>query len=244
MAVSKRTILATILWAVAASAEAQTIDLAEYFPAKTMSRGHSLSGTDGNVTFGSVAGDFDMFSYGNGEGAYDLYAVLHDAIIIVAQFYPVENGQTGSISYAAPYASFPRYLDIATLADARHCDAMERTIRSVAKADRESTLNNSPELQRCLRLHQGVEAINKVGNEPAVFWPKPAATYVTISRDGALIRLRWWSPESDAHETLWIGEVPIAGTSATAPGLARYATEPVSSRPSGKLDSTFTWVRR
>jgi hypothetical protein len=60
---------------------------------------------------------------------------------------------------------------------------------------------------------------------------------VTISREGAFIKLHWGDEVS--FEILYLGEVPIDGTPFTAPGVARYHTSHV-----GGIDSTFTWTPR
>jgi hypothetical protein len=76
------------------------------------------------------------------------------------------------------------------------------------------------------KTNAGVVTILEAGPSP-----------VTISREGALIKLHWGDDVN--YEILYIGEVQIQGTRQTAPGMARYKTS-----LQGGIDTWFTWVAR
>lgn len=116
---ARKIITALVFTAFATTANAETIDLAEYFPNAQMAQTHVMAERNGNpVTTWpeSLAGNFTIFTYGNmASRAQDTYIVFEDSIALVAQTYLDERNEIGTLQYLLPLPAFPRVLDLATL---------------------------------------------------------------------------------------------------------------------------------
>ena len=184
----------------ASKAQAETIDLAAYFPNAQMSTTHVLKGTQGDWDLRPMLNDgqYNVF-YGyamTGGMEKDIYAVTDSTVSLVANVL----GDGAIINYLMPYPSLPRFLDLDTLPILTETIAypVHRTAAGVAtlleSGSSPVTITREGEL---IKLHWGDETdyeilyVGEVQIEGTTRTAPGMARYKTSLQGGIDTRFTW-----------------------------------------------------
>jgi hypothetical protein len=184
-------------------------DLAQAFPNATMSRTHYLHGTGGH--------------------RWDLRPMLADGQYNVFYGHAPDGSVTKDIYVVA--------LDVIALSHNVYVDAATGQIGII------NYLQPYPSFRRwidldALPLHTTTVSHATVVQGGTVVNRGPMVTPVTVTwEEDGLLKCQWG--DASDHETLYVGAVPIAGTTATALGVRRYHTT-----LQGGIDTWFVWIPR